>query len=302
MVGDTILAIGMNTDVITAAYNNAEWCDIVCRTHGIFGAFHPHIWASRRRTPPNYPDAVTLDADATAEHVLQVVDSATPGCSIKDSFARLNLLPSGFRILFEGDWILRNTEQPVQSGSDIRWRRVRDASALPPWEVAWSGGEVATELFRPALLDHAAVVVLGGYVQDRLVAGAILNRSGAAVGVSNLFTTLGDLGDAWPGCLAAVARAFPTLPIVGYESGDALAAAHENGFTSIGRLRVWIKEDGDGGEVKGARPGLESQLNQSVDSQRLAALGKPKRGGDGQSDSGAAALERDHSTRRTCVI
>ena len=77
------------------------------------------------------------------------------------------------------------------------------------------------------------------------MAGAILNRSGAAAGVSNLFTTLGDLGDAWPGCLAAAATAFPRLPIVGYESGDALVAAHENGFTSIGRLRIWIKEGGE---------------------------------------------------------
>ena len=240
------MVTGVNTDVITAAHNNAEWCDIVCRTHGIIGSFHPHVWASRRRTPPYYPDAVTLDADATGEHVLEIVDSSTPGCSIKDSFARLNLAPSGFRILFEGDWIRRAPEQPVRANrSDIRWRRVRDAGALPAWEAAWSGGAAATELFLPELLDHVAVVVLGGYIRDLLVAGAILNRSGAAVGVSNLFTTLGDLGAAWAGCLAAVARAFPRLPTVGYESGDALAAAHENGFTSIGRLRVWIKELGD---------------------------------------------------------
>ena len=236
----------MNTDVITAAHNNAEWCDIVCRTHGIIGAFHPHVWASQRRTPPYYPDAVTIDADATVEHVLEIVDRTTPGCSIKDSFARLNLVPWGFRILFEGDWIRRAPEQPVRaSGSDIRWQRIRDAGALPAWEAAWSGRGAATGLFLPALLDHAAVVVLGGYVRDRLVAGAILNRSEAAVGVSNLFTTLGELGVAWPGCLAAVARTFPRVPIVGYQSGDALAPAHEHGFTSIGRLRVWIKEDGE---------------------------------------------------------
>lgn len=236
----------MNADVITAAHNNAEWCDIVCRTHGIIGAFHPHFWASRRRTPPYYPDAITLDTAATGEHVLEIVDSTTPGCSIKDSFARLNLLPSGFRILFEGKWIRRAPEQPVRaSGSNIRWCPVRDAGALPAWEAAWSGGGAATELFLPALLDHAAVVVLGGYMRDRLVAGAILNRSEAAVGVSNLFTTLGDVSDAWSGCLAEVARAFPGLPMVGYKSGDALAAAHENGFTAIGALRVWIKEDGE---------------------------------------------------------
>src|SRR5438552_19184450 len=142
----------MNTDAIISAHNNAEWCDIVCRTHGIIGAFHPHLWASRRRTPPYYPDAVTLDADATAEHILQIVDSATPGCSIKDSFARLNLLPAAFRILFDGDWILRCPEQPVRASErDIRCRRVRDAGALSARQAARRRGHQGTDRLGPAL-------------------------------------------------------------------------------------------------------------------------------------------------------
>jgi len=40
----------------------AEWCDALCRTHGIAGQFGMDFWSSSRRTPPYYPDAVTLSA------------------------------------------------------------------------------------------------------------------------------------------------------------------------------------------------------------------------------------------------
>lgn len=238
-------AISSNTDVASAARNNAEWCDIVCHSHGNAGEFHPHFWASRSRTPPRYPDAVTLDPEATAEGILEIVDAGSPGCSVKDSFDSLDLSPFGFRILFEADWITRSQERPIHPDvGTVRWRPVRDAGALQAWEAAWSGDQAVSGLFRPALLDHASVSVLGGYLDDRVVAGAIANRSPDVVGVSNLFTTTGDLAGAWSGCLEALAGTFPPMPIVGYESGDALAAAREAGFKSLGRLRVWIKEVG----------------------------------------------------------
>jgi hypothetical protein len=81
---------------------------------------------------------------------------------------------------------------------------------------------------------------MAGYRDDEVVAGFIANRSEAVVGVSNLFTTTGKLEAAWSACIATLDAAFPQLPIVGYESGEALAAAHECGFESVGRLRVWI--------------------------------------------------------------
>jgi hypothetical protein len=33
----------------------------------------------------------------------------------------------------------------------------------------------------------------------------------------------------------------PDLPLVGYEIGEDLSAAHRAGFRSIGPLRVWLK-------------------------------------------------------------
>jgi hypothetical protein len=45
--------------LIAAVRNNAEWCDLVCRTHGIRTAFTPDVWSAGSRTPEFYPDAVT---------------------------------------------------------------------------------------------------------------------------------------------------------------------------------------------------------------------------------------------------
>jgi len=43
-----------------AAVNNAEWCDCVCRAQGVETRFDENAWTGRTRTPPFYPDAVTL--------------------------------------------------------------------------------------------------------------------------------------------------------------------------------------------------------------------------------------------------
>jgi len=75
-----------------AALNNAEWCDAFCRTHGIGGNFDAAAWISAERTPALYPDAVTLASGCAADRLIARVD-ASPGCSIKDSFADLDLSP-----------------------------------------------------------------------------------------------------------------------------------------------------------------------------------------------------------------
>lgn len=47
--------------VRAAARNNAEWCAAMCRAHGVAGEFGADAWAAAVRTPPYYPDAVTLE-------------------------------------------------------------------------------------------------------------------------------------------------------------------------------------------------------------------------------------------------
>ncbi|GAA2214095.1 hypothetical protein GCM10009850_095590 [Nonomuraea monospora] len=199
-----------------AALDNARWCDLMCRAHGVPGTFTPLAWTNPSRTPPYYPDAVTLSREATAADLLPHLD-AGPGASIKDSFATLDL--PGFDVLFEAQWIHR--EAPAGTGAP--WQVVQDEEGLAAWERACG----LSGLFLPALLDEATVVHAPG-----LGSGAVLTATGPAVGVSNVF------GD-WDGVLAAAAELFPGRPLVGYESDPAPALRH--GFTAIGPLRVWLR-------------------------------------------------------------
>src|SRR3954462_805415 len=95
-----------------AARNNAEWCDLVCRTHGIETAFSDRAWVALRRSPRSYPDAVTLSPLPSVGDVLSRIDTSA-GCSVKDSFATLDLAEDGFRVLFEAEWIHRPAAAPA---------------------------------------------------------------------------------------------------------------------------------------------------------------------------------------------
>ncbi|MEU9232281.1 hypothetical protein [Streptomyces subrutilus] len=224
-----------------AARDNAEWCDAVARGHGPAGAFGAEAWSSARRTPPLYPDAVTLAPGASAPALVAGIDTGNPGCSVKDSFADLDLAGDGFEVLFEARWIHRPAAAPAPAGgSRLEWSAVGGAAELARWEAAWDGEE-GTGLFHPDLPGRD-VVFLAGRAGGRIVAGAVAHRgSGAVVGLSNLFAhDEADTDAAWAGALTAVAARWPDLPVVGYESGDDLAAAVRAGFTPIGPLRVWL--------------------------------------------------------------
>ncbi|MFD9573659.1 hypothetical protein ACFWBI_27950 [Streptomyces sp. NPDC059982] len=234
--------------LLAAARNNAEWCAAVSRG----GAFSGSGWSSPRRTPPLYPDAVSLTPEASAAQVLEGIDTSSPGCSVKDSFAVLDLAPAGFEVLFEAQWIHRPAG-PASAATAVgpEWSAVRTAEELDAWEAAWDGEE-SSGLFHADLLD-GDLVFLAGRRGDRIVAGAVASAGGGVVGVSNLFTVDGaegadgaeraegaDAAAAWAAVLDAVAARWPGLPVVGYEHGEDLDVALRAGFTPIGPLRVWL--------------------------------------------------------------
>jgi hypothetical protein len=72
-------------------------------------------------------------------------------------------------------------------------------------------------------------------------AGFGLNRSGAVVGVSNVFAGSADLVTVWSDLIVVVARTYPGFDLVGYELGTDLQAALGAGFACIGPLRVWMR-------------------------------------------------------------
>ncbi len=80
----------------SAARNNAQWCDVVCRFHGAHTEFGADAWTSATRTPPLYPDAVTFVSDVNVA-VFAMVDCARrmsalmcpPVTRARDSFVRI---------------------------------------------------------------------------------------------------------------------------------------------------------------------------------------------------------------------
>ncbi|MEV4473293.1 hypothetical protein ACFFR3_22470 [Nonomuraea salmonea] len=211
-------------EVIAAARDNAAWCDLMCRAHGRPGMFAGVAWTNPVRTPPFYPDAVTLSPLATATDVLPHIDAGS-GASVKDSFATLDL--PGFEVLFEAHWIHR----PAPGPAETTWQVVEDAATL----AAWASACDLTDLFTPALLEEPGATIVYARTGDAVTEGAVLTSTGPVVGVSNVFGP----SSAWEGVTAMAAHLFPGRPLAGYEIDPSDALTH--GFTTTGPLRVWHK-------------------------------------------------------------
>ncbi len=223
-----------------AARNNAEWCAAMSRSHGLVSEFGPQAWAAPARTPLYYPDAVTLVPGVDPAALAARIDTTTAGASVKDSFADLDLTAAGFQVLFEAQWIHRPASAPAIV-SDLAWDVATDPDTLRAWALAWDDGNGNADLFRPELLDDPDTFVLAGQSADgRVVTGAVASRGDQVVGISNVFALDGGPDAAWPVVLDAVNWLFPTLPVVGYEQGDNLAAAIRHGFEPVGLLRIWL--------------------------------------------------------------
>ena len=238
-----------------AALNNAMWCDTVCRAHGRPGEFLEGMWINGRETPRFYPNGVTLSggrgSTVQLQHIHDLLEAGIPGeLGIKDSFFALDLGPLGFRILFEAEWIWRAASAPGPDGRvpGVAWVKVTGASELADWERAWDGELVdepdspRARIFLPSLLADDDIAVIAAYQDHRIVAGAMANRTGNVVGLTNMFVPAHDEDDFRAGCVAGVIDAFPGLPIVTYEPRRQLAQGPTLSFDVLGPLRVWVRQ------------------------------------------------------------
>ncbi|HUR77605.1 MAG TPA: mismatch-specific DNA-glycosylase [Acidimicrobiales bacterium] len=87
-------------DTAAAARANAKWC---ASQGGVRGRATDTYWYAPRRTADFYPDAVTLHPFVDPDEMLGKID-LSPGASVKDSFATLDLSSHGFEVLLEGHW------------------------------------------------------------------------------------------------------------------------------------------------------------------------------------------------------
>jgi hypothetical protein len=229
--------------VAAAVVDNARWCHLVCSAHGITGRFDADAWVSPRRTPLMYPDAVTLAADVAVGSLLSRID-AEDGCSIKDSFASVDLTAAGFEVLFDAEWIWRDADRPTPEGS-LRWKQVTRPDDLRAWADHHGTGRTLS----PRLLDEPSVVILAGYGRsDGRRAGAIATVGDGTVGISNVFVADEGPGDevisfaaAFADATTEIARRCPGRAVVGYLGDDRLEAARLAGYAVVGPLRVWLR-------------------------------------------------------------
>ncbi|MFC3742855.1 hypothetical protein [Paractinoplanes deccanensis] len=158
-------------------------------------------------------------------------------CGVKDSFATMDLGGEGMELLFSATWLHRDAEPGRRRALPAGWVAVSSPQELSEWTALHDTRDVLL----PALLRRAHFRILARYAEGRIVAGAVVRLGSGAVDVSNVYAVPGHRVD-W-GELAAVAGAFfPDRPLVGYERGDALAAALDGGFVPVGELRVWVRQ------------------------------------------------------------
>ncbi len=244
----------MHEKIKLAARNNALWCDAVCRAHGGITEMTEHVWFNRVNSPPFYPNVDTLTKEGRAAQmgaIQTLLDSPlSKGWGVKDSFCTLDLAPLGFWQLFEAQWLWCDPERALENApennmDDVQWTTVQNPEALRAWEAAWRGpDDPPLNLFLPALLENPDIAFLAAARDGQIVAGAVANRTGDVVGLSNVFTPPGEKVPFWAGAIAVVHHKFPDLPLVGYESGEELALAQSLGFETLGLLRVWLSKVG----------------------------------------------------------
>jgi hypothetical protein len=95
---------GLMDTVRAAVRNNAQWCELVCRLHGLAADHSSSYWWTAEQPPPFYPSAVTLEPALTQPQLEEMLARSAAG-AVKDSYANLDLAALGYQILFSAQWI-----------------------------------------------------------------------------------------------------------------------------------------------------------------------------------------------------
>jgi hypothetical protein len=229
----------MSVRLHAAVRDNAEWCDLVCRTHGLVAFGGERVWSCPVRTPALYPDAITLRPGVRADEVLADIDTA-PGCSVKDSYADVELGSLGFRVLVNATWLWHTRTHGGARPAPQGWSIITGAVEFGEWERAWRADGPGGVLL-PALVDAPNVDVLARLVDGEIVAGCVVHHTDTAIGLSNVFA-LALASQTYAELVEVLGSRWPERPVVGYEHGPKLQLATDVGFEPIGDLRIWVRD------------------------------------------------------------
>jgi hypothetical protein len=222
-----------------AALDNATLCASMWRAHGL-GVEHVDGCVACSGTPPRfYANVVTVDPKVDPRDQMRLIAERTERASgaffVKDSYRTLALDSLGFEPLFDARWIHRAAGLAADA-MRLDWAPVTGSEELGAWETAWSRSADEPPLFLPAFLAMPGITMLAGRADSAIVAGCIITTTGTVAGLSNVF---GDALEA----ISAATTTFSGRDLVGYENGDALAAAVEAGFRTVGDLVVWKRPE-----------------------------------------------------------
>jgi len=202
----------------------------VCFAHGSAGRFLVHTWVNAEPVPRFYPNVVTLttgkaDIVEQRQTVRILQKSNLPGrWAVKDSFNTLDIARLGFEVLLEANWIRKAEPKSGMMVSGLSWERAKP------------GGDA----FPASLFSDENFAMFSGRREGAVVAGGTLYRADGVVGLSNVVADADEAAVVWRDLSALAAVTFPSLPLVGYESGDELRAARKAGFEIGDPLRVWV--------------------------------------------------------------
>ena len=143
-----------------AALNNAEWCDTVCRSHGLRTVIDGRGVDVHDEGTALLSGRGPLVRHPSVQQLLARIDTSA-GCSIKDSFETLDLSAYGFSVLFDAQWIVRPATEVTPTSTGLAWEVIREPEALTRWESVWRGDDGPEGLFRPKLLTNDAVAFRG---------------------------------------------------------------------------------------------------------------------------------------------
>ena len=234
-----------------AVHNNAAWCDTICRAHGGRCDFGNSAWLNRAKSPPLYPNMITLTPGPSRVHLASIKDLVAeqlpPGWSVKDSFASLDLTSMGFRVLFSAAWLDRDPTAGTKRNRALGVFVIRRKSQFVEWQTQWdrssvNSGALASKLFSLQLLTIPDLAFIACHRDGEVVGGAVANRSAGVIGLTNVFHRDGEALDVLDAVVGASLDRFGPLPLVGYLQPNELERWEHVGFVTIGRLRVWVSD------------------------------------------------------------